>query len=168
MAHVYLETERIIIRQWEASDKYDLYKIMSNEKVHKFTGDSAWTQERAENYIALMLSHNFMTLELFHGACILKSNNNLIGFTGLNPYLPKQPELEWQLGVDYWGNGYATEIGKAVISKAFQTTDIECIYGMANPNNIASMRALEKIGMQCLGLQDFRGHQDMFYRINRF
>jgi [ribosomal protein S5]-alanine N-acetyltransferase len=93
--------------------------------------------------------------------------NQLIGFTGLNPYLPKQPELEWQNGVDFWGKGYATEIGKSVISNAFQTTDIKSIFGMANPENKASMRALEKIGMTRIGLQEFRGHQDMFYRIDR-
>ena len=56
---------------------------------------------------------NFLTLEMFHGACIIKETKQLIGFTGLNPYLPKQPELEWQLGVPSWGMGYATEVGRA-------------------------------------------------------
>ena len=91
----------------------------------------------------------------------------MIGLTGLNPYLPKQPEIEWQFGVPFWGNDYATEIGKAVIASAFAATDIDAIYGMANPQNKASMRVLEKLGMTCLGLKDFRGEQDMFYRINR-
>ena len=85
----------------------------------------------------------------------------------MNPYLPKQPELEWQFGVPFWGHGYATEIGKAVIAAAFASTDIEAIYGMVNPRNKASMRVMEKIGMICLGLQEFLGEQDMFFKIDR-
>ncbi len=89
------------------------------------------------------------------------------GLHGPNPYLPGQPELEWQLGAAHWGKGYATEVGRASIAEAFRTTGITAIYGMANPDNRASMRALEKIGMTCLGLQEFRGHMDMFYCVFR-
>ena len=167
MSFLYYETERFIVRQWELSDIDALYDIMSDCRVHSFTGDTVWTKERAREYIHLMLNKDFKTLDLFHGACILKNSNQLIGFTGLNPYLPKQPEIEWQFGAPFWGNGYATEIGRASIENAFNTTDITSIYGMANPDNNASMRVLEKIGMTCLGLQEFRGHQSMFYRIDR-
>jgi len=167
MCLVYLQTERFTIRQWKPADASALWKIMSESRVHLYTGDTPWTLERTAKYIQLMLDKDFRTLEAFHGACVLKSSQTLIGFTGLNPYLPKQPELEWQFGVPFWGHGYATEIGKAVIAAAFASTDIEAIYGMVNLRNKASMRAMEKIGMICLGLQEFRGEQDMFYKIDR-
>ncbi|MCE5209563.1 MAG: GNAT family N-acetyltransferase [Chloroflexi bacterium] len=167
MGLIYLETGRFTIRQWKLDDVEQLHKIMADSRVHTFTGDEPWSLERTERYIQLILDKNFQTLEVFHGACVLKNSGILVGLTGLNPYLPRQPELEWQLGVPFWGNGYATEIGKAVIQKAFETTDIERIYAMANPQNKASMRALEKIGMTCLGLREFRGHQDMFFCIER-
>jgi RimJ/RimL family protein N-acetyltransferase len=164
---VYLETERFTIRQWELDDAEELHQIMSDSRVHTYTGDSPWTLDRANAYIRFMLDKDFRTLELFHGACVLKDGGVLIGLTGLNPYLPKQPELEWQFGVPFWGKGYATEIGKAVIQAAFEQTDILLIYGMVNPQNKASMRVMEKIGMTCLGLREFRGEQDMFYQTLR-
>ena len=167
MAFLYLQTDRFLIRQWKPDDDIALWLIMSDSRVHAYTGDSPWTKERAKEYIHLMLNKDFRTLEVFHGACILRSCDTLIGFTGLNPYLPKQPELEWQFGVSYWGKGYATEIGKAVIKAAFSSTDIRAIYGMVNPQNKASMRVMEKIGMTGLGLQPFRGELDMMYKINR-
>lgn len=167
MSFIYLQTERFIARQWKYEDIPALWKIMSDSRVHHFTGDIPWTLERTREYIQFMLDQNFRSLESFHAACVLKDSQVLIGLTGLNPYLPKQPEIEWQFGVPFWGNRYATEIGKAVIASAFATTDIDAIYGMANPQNKASMRVLEKIGMTCLGLQDFRGELDMFYRIDR-
>ncbi len=167
MCFIYLETERLVIRQWTLEDAPELAQIMADPRVHLYTGDTPWTLERAQNYTRFMLDKNFYSLEVFHGACVLKTNQVLIGFTGLNPYLPKQPELEWQLGVSFWGKGYATEIGKAVIAAAFATTDIERIYGMVNPQNKASLRVMEKIGMTCLGLQEFRGEQDVFFNIER-
>ncbi|QRN84234.1 GNAT family N-acetyltransferase [Chloroflexota bacterium] len=167
MCFLYLQTDRFWIRQWKSDDASDLWQIMSDSRVHTYTGDSPWTKERAKDYIQLMLNKDFRTLEVFHGACILKKDNILIGFTGLNPYLPKQPELEWQFGVPYWGQGYATEIGKAVIKAAFTSTDIRAIYGMVNPQNKASMRVMKKIGMTNLGLHEFRGELDMMYKINR-
>jgi [ribosomal protein S5]-alanine N-acetyltransferase len=167
LTHIYLETERFVIRQWNLDDAKELFNIMSDSRVHAFTGDKPWTKERAIRYIQLMLDKNFTTLEVFHGACVLKSDQSIIGYTGLNPYLPKQPELEWQFGVPFWGKGYATEIGKAVIKAAFESTNIESIFGMVNPQNLGSMRVMEKIGMTCLGLQEFRGEQDMFYKMER-
>jgi RimJ/RimL family protein N-acetyltransferase len=140
---------------------------MSDSRVHTYASGNPWTLEHTANYIKFMLEKNFKTLELFHGACVLKSNNTIIGLTGLNPYLPKKPEIEWKFGVPFWGNGYATEIGKAIIKEAFKTTDIELIYGMAHPQNLASMKVMEKLGMTSIGLQDFRGNQDMFYQIKK-
>lgn len=167
MNHIYLETERFLIRQWNISDTEELHEIMSDIRVHTYASGKPWTLEHTANYIKFMLGKNFKTLELFHGACVLKSNNTIIGLTGLNPYLPKKPEIEWKFGVPFWGNGYATEIGKAIIKEAFKTTDIELIYGMAHPQNLASMKVMEKLGMTSIGLQDFRGNQDMFYQIKR-
>lgn len=167
MGHIYLETERFYIRQWSINDIEELYEIMSDGRVHTYASSEPWTIEDTAKYIKFMLDKNFNTLELFHGACVLKSNNSIIGLTGLNPYLSKKPELEWKFGVSFWGKGYATEIGKAIIKEAFKSTDIELIYGMVNPENKASMRVMEKIGMTCIGLHDFRGSQDIFYQIER-
>jgi [ribosomal protein S5]-alanine N-acetyltransferase len=164
---IYLVTERFYIRQWSINDVEELHEIMSDSRVHTYASSMPWTMEHTAKYINFMLDKNFKTLELFHGACVLKDGNVIIGLTGLNPYLPKRPEIEWKLGVAFWGKGYATEIGNAIIKEAFKSTDIELIYGMAHPQNKASMRVMEKIGMTCIGLYDFRGNQDMFYQIER-
>lgn len=167
MGRVFLETPRFQIRAWELNDAEELCKIMSDSRVHTYTGDQPWSLDRTIGYIRLNQKLNFESLAVFHAACVLKENHSIIGLTGLNPYLPGQPEIEWQFGVPFWGKGYATEIGKAVIQAAFATTDIDSIYGMVNPQNKASMRVMEKIGMTCLGLREFRGEQDMFYQTLR-
>ena len=167
MCFVFLQTERFTIRQWKMEDAADLWKIMSDSRVHQNTADTPWTIERTNEYIQFMLDQDFRTLELFHGACVLRESGTIIGLTGLNPYLKKQPEIEWQFGEPFWGKGYATEIGKAVVTNAFAHTDIAAIYGMTNPHNLRSRRVMEKIGMKRLGLQDFHGAPNLFYKIDR-
>lgn len=167
MNNIIIETKRLLIKYWTLDYLDELYSIMSDDRVHIYTGDTSWTKERCVEYINFNMNRTDIRIDNFHGATIIKETNQLIGLTGLNPYLPKQPELEWQLGVPFWNKGYATEIGMAVIQSAFKGSDITKIYGMVNPANIGSMKAMEKIGMTCLGLKDFRDEMDLFYEICR-
>lgn len=166
--HMYLETERLIVRQYMINDIDELFRIMSDIRVHTYTKDknNPWDEQRTEKYIKFMMEKDFKTLDCFHGAVIEKESNQLIGLCGLNPYKANEPEIEFKIGVPYWGKGYATELGKQIIKDSFATTDIKGIYGMAQPENIASRRVLEKIGMKYLGNQIFRNHEDSFYYID--
>lgn len=165
--HLYFETDRLIVRQYMISDIGELFKIMSDIKMHKYTKDknNPWDEQRTEEYIKYMINKDFKTLDCFHGAVIEKSANQLIGLCGLNPYKSCEPEIEFKIGVPYWRKGYATELGKQIIKESFATTDIKGIYGMARPENIASRKVLVRIGMKYLGNQVFRNHEDSFYYI---
>lgn len=164
---LYFETERLIVRQYTLNDVKQLFRVMSDSRVHIYTKDknNPWDRRRTEEYIKFMMKRDFKTLDCFHGAVIEKRTNQLIGLCGINPYKEKEPEIEFKIGVPYWGKGYATELGKHMIQDAFAVTDIKGIYGMARPENIASRRVLEKIGMKYLGSQIFRDHEDSFYYI---
>ncbi len=165
--HLYFETDRLIVRQYMISDIGELFKIMSDIRMHKYTKDknNPWDEQRTEEYIKYMINKDFKTLDCFHGAVIEKSANQLIGLCGLNPYKSCEPEIEFKIGVPYWRKGYATELGKQIIKESFATTDIKGIYGMARPENIASRKVLVRIGMKYLGNQVFRNYEDSFYYI---
>lgn len=165
--NLYFETERLIVRQYTLNDMDQLFQVMSDNRVHTYTKDknNPWDKRRTEEYIKFMIKRDFKTLDCFHGAIMEKDKNQLIGLCGLNPYQESEPEIEWKLGVPYWGKGYATELGKQMIQAAFAATGIKGIYGMAQSENTASKRVLEKIGMKYLGNQIFRGHEDSFYYI---
>lgn len=149
------------------NDVRELLLVMSDARVHTYTKDrdNPWDMRRTEEYIRYMIDKDFKTLDCFHGAVIEKSSNRLIGLCGLNPYEADAPEIEWKLGVPYWGKGYATELGRQMIECAFDTTSVKGIYGMAYPENAASRRVLEKIGMKYIGNRVFRDREDSFYYI---
>lgn len=165
--HLYFKTERLIVRQYTLNDIDELFGIMSDSRVYTYTKDknNPWDKQRTEEYVKFMINKDFKTLDCFHGAVIEKNTNQLIGLCGLNPYKENEPEIEFKLGVPYWGKGYATELGKQIIKSSFAAADIKGIYGMAQPENTASRKVLEKIGMKYLGNREFRGHEDSFYYI---
>ena len=166
--YLYLETERLLVRQYTLNDIDELHKIMSDVRVHTYTKDmnNPWNEKRTKEYIQFMINKDFRTLDCFHGAVVEKKTNQLIGLCGLNPYMAKEPEIEFKLGVPYWSKGYATELGRQIIKEAFAITDIKGIYGMAQPENVASRKVLERIGMDYLGNRIFRNHEDSFYYID--
>ena len=81
---------------------------------------------------------------------IEKKSENIIGMIG-----PLIEEIEdkklvgvaWILDKEHWGKGYAVEGGRAAIKQAFDTTDTGSVIAQIRPNNIASIRTAEKLGM---------------------
>ncbi len=163
MSGIYLESERLYVRQWELDDVDALQQIMSDSRMHAFTGDAPWSAERTKRYIEFMRTRSSGPYSRLHGACMRKSDDSVIGLVGLNPYLPKRPEIICQLGVEYQGCGYGTEIGQVLIKSVFDDTNVDSIFGMASPYNKASMRVMEKMGMIYMGLHQYKSKQYIFY-----
>lgn len=56
-------------------------------------------------------------------------------------------EIGWRLRSQYWGKGYATEGAKAVLKYGFETVGLNEIVSITVPQNIRSIRVMERIGM---------------------
>jgi [ribosomal protein S5]-alanine N-acetyltransferase len=57
-----------------------------------------------------------------------------------------------QNSCDAWGKGYATESCKAIVDYGFATLHLNRIEASVDPENMASVAVLEKLGMQPEGL----------------
>jgi ribosomal-protein-alanine N-acetyltransferase len=65
--------------------------------------------------------------------------------------------LGYGIGRPWWGLGLATEAARAAVDYAFRALAIDKVWARADPRNVASVRVLEKLGMQHEGL--LRKHQ---------
>lgn len=82
---------------------------------------------------------------------------HIIGFGGIAPlnYLTERRiNLGYRFAVEAWGQGYATELGRDALMLAFDTLGLPAVFGLVRPDHAASIRVLEKIGMQPFGLLD--------------
>lgn len=80
-------------------------------------------------------------------AAFLKENDEFIGWFALKP-LPKTGEIEvgYRLLPQHWGKGYATEGTSALLKHGFDDLSLECVVAIAQLENKASRRVLEKAG----------------------
>ncbi len=57
-----------------------------------------------------------------------------------------EAELGYALGKAFWGNGYATEVARAVVSYAFEQAGLPRMFGVVFPENEPSWRILKRLG----------------------
>ena len=178
---IVIQTERLHVRPWQESDRETFHLVMSNPKVHTYTGEEPWSVEQTKSAMAWFMEHNrgwAWKPGYFYFNCplILCSTGQLIGRVGLNPFqnplqikaeLPEIPEIEWTLGPDHWGQGYATEIGRAMLRYGFEEAGFDEIIGFALPQHTASRQVMQKIGMAYIGEHEYREETPSFYQIKK-
>jgi RimJ/RimL family protein N-acetyltransferase len=141
---IIIETDRLLVRNFRAEDWKDLQEYLSREEVMRF--ESAWdTSDEGMRKAAVELSRGNS-----FWACELMNTGKMIGHV----YLGKeQPEAfnTWMLGYifnnDHYGNGYATEACKAVLEYAFRVMGVYRVIAKCSPENEASWKLLERLGM---------------------
>jgi hypothetical protein len=75
----------------------------------------------------------------------------VIGLGGLQPLgATDDVEVGWWLVPERWGQGLATEVGRAALRFAFDVAGLERVMAVAHPDNLASRRVMERLGMRPL------------------
>lgn len=74
-------------------------------------------------------------------------------------------EIGWRLRREKWGHGYATEAAWAMADFAFARLRAESLYAVCHPDNGASIKVMEKLGMRYRGLEDWYSQKVATYAI---
>ncbi|NRA11750.1 MAG: GNAT family N-acetyltransferase [Crocinitomicaceae bacterium] len=144
-----IETKRLILREFTLDDFEAVYEFGSNLEVQKYTGDSLIeSRETAKELIKKVWYHDYKKYGYGRWAVIYKPDNKLIGFAGLK-YLIEidESDIGFRFLPEYWGKGIATEASLPIIDYGFEKLGLKRIIGIAMPDNIASCKVLEKIGL---------------------
>jgi [ribosomal protein S5]-alanine N-acetyltransferase len=79
-------------------------------------------------------------------ALTLVGDDRLIGMIAVRPHAFK-PDLGYALAKPYWGNGFMTEAGRAIVRVAFANPAVHRVWAVCDVDNRGSARVLEKLGM---------------------
>lgn len=164
-----LTTGRLLLREFTEDDAADFHALNSNPEVIRYTGDGGTTsveharQGLLERPLADYRKHGFGRL-----ACLDRASGRLIGFCGLK-YLDELAEVDlgYRFLPEFWGRGLATEAGRAVLDLGFTVLRLERIIGLVEPENVRSVRVLEKLGMTSEGTVVYRGDTVLRYWVTR-
>ena len=137
------------MRPFDLLDIDDSYLMNLDPEVSRYTGDGGVVSKQEverrirEDVMGDYQKHGFGRL-----AVGLKGGPRFIGFAGLK-YLEdlKEVDLGYRFIKDHWGKGYATEASHALVKFGFDQLKLERIIAMVLPDNLASIRVLEKTGM---------------------
>ena len=152
-----LETARLQLREMVEADVHDVYQLNSSPDVMRYLGAER-TLSSLEEALALLrvrIFPQYQNYSIGRWAVILKSNRLFIGWCGLK-YEPETNEydLGYRFIQKYWGKGYATEAARGVLEYCRLHLPDKRIVGKALIENLASIRVLEKIGMQFEGFDE--------------
>ena len=164
-----LETERLLLREFDEGDAEAFYRLGSDPTVTRYTGDGGLKDvEHAREVLRSRPIADYQKHGFGRWACVLKVSGVVIGFAGLK-YLDDLGDVDigYRLLPAYWGKGLATEACRPILEYGFAHCGLEHIIGLVDPENVASVRVLEKLGLTLVGLVDYRGNKAAKYRIER-
>lgn len=144
-------TERLQLRRFQAGDAEAFAAINADPLVVRYLGgklDRAASDKLLARIMAHWDEHGFGPW-----AAELRDDGRMIGFVGLSiprflPAVLPAVEAGWRLASDVWGRGLATEGGRAGIAWGFGGLGLDRIISIIDPENIASVRVAEKLGMR--------------------
>ena len=168
---IIIETARLILREIEWTDEEGMYELDSDPEVHLYLGNKPVTgMQESRNAIA-QIRRQYDENGTGRWAVIEKHENRFIGWAGLKLYRDEVNghrnflEVGYRLIKKYWGKGYATEAAQAAVVFGFKGLNAPEIFGMADVNNSASIRVLEKCGMTHTGNFMLDGTDHVWYVI---
>lgn len=150
---VFLETERLVLRQFTEDDSSNLVELDGDPEVMRFiNGGRPTPQAEIESEVLpAFLGHYERYPGYGFWAAIEKSTGLFVGWFHFRPAEgspPGEVELGYRLRRSAWGKGYATEGSRALVDKGFAELGVERVVASTMVVNVASRRVMEKAGLR--------------------
>jgi RimJ/RimL family protein N-acetyltransferase len=145
-----IETERLFLRKLTVDDAAFMLDLLNQPSFIQFIGDrGVRTLDDAREFILTRYIAAYERLGFGLYLTLLRESQIPIGICGL----VKRDGLDdvdvgYAFLPQYWSKGYASESVSAVLAYARNTLGIHRILGITTPDNISSIRVLEKAGLE--------------------
>lgn len=153
-----MKTQRLILREMRPTDVESLHRLFSDPLLMRFW--PVFTQAETEAWVAGEMRH-YAQDGFGLWAITFKDSDEAIGDCGLVRHVvdgAMETDIGWHVLRAHWGQGYATEAARASRDYAFAHVGVERLVAQIHPENYASRRVAEKIGMRLLKeYQHWRG-----------
>lgn len=161
---IFLLTQRLVIRTYEAGDARLLYAMIQNNRLHisdamPLTIQNNKTLQHSINFIEERLIETNEGKSFVVGM-FLAANNKLIGqlaIMNIDWRVPKC-ELAYFADVNEQSKGYTTEAVKAILEYCLKTLAMKKVFLRIHASNKGSRKLAEKCGFSMQGIMhnDFK------------
>lgn len=149
-----LETSRLRLRPFTLTDAPEVQRLAGAREIAEMTLNipHPYPDGAAEEWISAH-QPQFEAGKQAIFALTFRADHALCGAMGLSiNHNNANAELGYWIGTPFWGRGYATEAGQAVVRYGFTTLGLHRIHATHLGRNPASGRVMQKLGMQYEGL----------------
>ena len=148
MIRTQLETTRLRLRLFTHDDLQVMYILGTDPDVIKYADTPAKNMEEVRQRLEQGPLADYKKYGYGRFAVELKETGEVIGFCGIK-YLPEidLPEVGFRYMKEYWGRGIGTEAAEVCVGFARDDLKIKKLIALIIPENIASIRVAEKLGM---------------------
>ena len=146
-----IRTERLALRPVSTDDADAMMEFANDPEWGRYQQvPQPYRREDAEEFLG-----HFARLDSTVDFCwAIEVEGKFSGAVSMHVYEPhKTASLGFDLNPRLWKRGLTTEAAGAVVDAAFGTLRVRKVWATADAPNIASIRVLEKLGMQREGLQ---------------
>ncbi|MDX1688201.1 MAG: GNAT family N-acetyltransferase [Candidatus Promineifilaceae bacterium] len=148
-----LVSERLLLRDLRPEDWPAVHDLRGDPAVAGPMGLAPEGEEESREWLERAIRHNrLLPRQAFNLAIILRETGVAVGWIGMSRAGEGRDadgvyELSFALLRDYWGKGIMTEAARVLLSFAFERLEAKRVVADCLPQNVASARVLEKVGM---------------------
>lgn len=139
---VKIQTERLIIRNFQESDAPDLFEYLSHPRVNCFLSEKLNSLEEAVENAKRRSGE-----ELEFAVC-LKENGKVVGNLFAKKEEPDTYGVGWQYNEIVEGKGYASEAARKYLTYLFNEKNARRVYAYVEDTNLRSQKLCERLGMR--------------------
>jgi len=144
-----IASERMLLRDFTMEDANDLYEILGDEEVMRYT-EPAYDRQKTEAFLRAFCVEREPKGAF---AAVLKETGKVIGYVLFKPIgEPEIYEIGWIFNKRFWRQGYAFEICKRLIAYGFEEMGLHKICAEAIDKD-KSVGLMKKLGMKEEGVQ---------------
>ena len=160
---IFIETERLFIRELLAEDAAGMFEMDSDPEVHRYVGSKHLTNIDESRDVIDFVRKQYVADGIGRWAIIEKATNEFVGWTGFKLMREKvnghvnHYDFGYRLMRRKWGFGFATESGAAALLYGLETLKLAPVFAMTDVDNTASRRVLEKLGFRLAEIFHYDG-----------
>ena len=163
-------TPRLVVRPFGRDDASAIIPFWGDADTVRFIGDGEpWVSDHVSAEACIERTRAYYQRHPGYGifAVELKAGARLAGHVLLKPLEPGEVEVGWLLDRRYRGLGIATEAADGMLGYGFSRLRLPAIVAVMDPENSASRRVAEGLGMAYRGTRPERGTTVAWYRMGR-
>jgi RimJ/RimL family protein N-acetyltransferase len=153
-----IKTDRLTLRAFTEADTDALTLILNGDDVLRYFPTTTPPTRGGVTKMITRILHHWEEKGYGLWALTLAETGQLMGRCGLQ-YIPETDEVEVDFILDrqFWGQSFATKAGQTSMNYGFDSLDVNSITGIVHPDNLASQRVLQKLGMQYVEATEYFG-----------